>query len=93
VIFYILSNKHTNKIALRVGWKICCWYLAVVTLWRARRCLYGQCTFAVEAMAICTTTVLHCLLIHTQYAFINGVVQCVSFIAVPGTAAPLYVPA
>jgi len=27
--FYILSIKHNNKIALRVGWKICCWYLVV----------------------------------------------------------------
>jgi len=25
----MLSIKYNNKIALRVGWKICCWYLVV----------------------------------------------------------------
>jgi len=25
MIFYILNIKHHNKIALRVGWKICWW--------------------------------------------------------------------
>ena len=32
MIFYILSVKHNNKISLRVGWKICCWYLVVTFL-------------------------------------------------------------
>jgi len=31
-----------NKIALPIGWKICCWYLAVTVL-RVRCSLYGQC--------------------------------------------------
>jgi len=30
-IFYILSIKHNNKIALRVSWKICCLYLVVIS--------------------------------------------------------------
>jgi len=50
MIFYILSIKRNNKIALRAGWKICCWYL-VVTLLRMRCSLYGQWRFAVMAMA------------------------------------------
>jgi len=50
MIFYILSIKCNNKIALRVGWKICCWYLVVIVL-RVRCSLYSQCTFAVVAMA------------------------------------------
>ena len=29
-MFYVLSIKHNNKIALRVGWKICCRFLAVI---------------------------------------------------------------
>ena len=33
MIFYILSVKHFNKIASRVSWKICCWYLVVTFLW------------------------------------------------------------
>ena len=49
MIFYILSIKHNNKIALSVGWKICCLYLAVTFL-RVRCALYGQCRFAVVAM-------------------------------------------
>jgi len=35
-----LSVKHNNKVALRVGWKICCWYL-VVTILRVLCSLYG----------------------------------------------------
>jgi len=45
-----LIIKHKNKIALRVGWKICCWYLVVIFL-RVRCSFYGQCRFAVVAMA------------------------------------------
>jgi hypothetical protein len=42
--------KHNNKIALSVGWKICCCYL-VATLLRVGCSLHGQCKFAVVAMA------------------------------------------
>jgi len=45
-----LSIKHNNKIALGFGWKICCWYL-VVNFLRVRCSLYGQCRFAVVAIA------------------------------------------
>jgi len=44
-----LSIKR-DKIALRVGWKICYWQL-VVTFLRVICSLYGQCRFAVVAMA------------------------------------------
>jgi len=42
MIFYALSTKYNNKIALRVWWKICCWYLVLMFL-RVRCSLYGQC--------------------------------------------------
>jgi len=42
--------KHNNIIALRVGWKICCWYL-VVTFLRVRFSLCGQCGLVVVAVA------------------------------------------
>jgi hypothetical protein len=48
MIFYILSIKHDDKMALRVGWKICS-YL-VVTFLRVRCSLYGQCRFTMVAM-------------------------------------------
>jgi len=38
-----VTEKKNNKIALRVGWKICCWYLVVTSL-RVRCSLSGQCT-------------------------------------------------
>jgi len=33
VIFYILSSKHNSKIALRVGWKMCCFDIWWWRLW------------------------------------------------------------
>jgi len=34
-----LGIKHNNKIALRVGWKICCWYLVVIFWGRGVLCM------------------------------------------------------
>jgi len=45
-----LCIKYNNEIALRVGWKISCWYL-VVNVLSVRCSLYVQRRFAVVAMA------------------------------------------
>jgi hypothetical protein len=46
--FNIMSIKHNSKMALHVGWKICCWY-PVVTFLKVRCSLNGQYSFAMVA--------------------------------------------